>query len=71
MTPKLKVVSSTTPTKEETSVLLQKLEDAETPGFTAEFDPDEAEEAGAFAEEALTEEDAAESSNDFLDIELP
>ena len=38
-----------------------------TPGFAAAFDPDEAERMGAFAETALTEEDAIESSADLLD----
>lgn len=38
-----------------------KLADALTPGYQAEFDPDEAERAGAFIEDALTEQDAAES----------
>lgn len=49
-------------------VVRQKLLDALTPGFQAEFDPDEADVAGAFVEDALSEEDAAESSIDaFLD----
>jgi hypothetical protein len=44
-----------------------KTQDAITaPGFTAAFDPDEAESMGAFAETALTEEDAIESAPDLL-----
>ena len=44
-----------------------KTQDALTaPGFPAAFDPDEAERMGAFAETALTEEDAIESSADLL-----
>jgi 1-aminocyclopropane-1-carboxylate deaminase/D-cysteine desulfhydrase-like pyridoxal-dependent ACC family enzyme len=42
-------------------VLAEKLIDAQTPGFEAEFDPLEAERAGAFAEDALSELDAADS----------
>lgn len=44
--------------------LREKLADALVPGFHAEFDPDEAAAAGAFAEDALSEEDAAESGLD-------
>ena len=47
--------------------LKEKLTDAMTPGFQAEFDPDEAERCGAFVEEALSEEDAAESDVDLVD----
>ena len=39
-------------------VIREKLIDAMTPGFQAEFDPDEADQAGAFIEDALSEEDA-------------
>ena len=39
-----------------------KFLDAATPGFEAEFSLDEAEEAGAFREDALSEEDAKESA---------
>lgn len=42
-------------------VLLEKLTDAETPDFEVDFDPDEADRAGAFVEDALTEKDARES----------
>jgi len=45
-------------------VVREKLADAETPGFLAEFDPDEAEWAGAFVEDALSELDALESMID-------
>ena len=45
-------------------VIAQKLFDAQTPGFQAEFDPDEAELLGAFKEDALSETDAQESSID-------
>ncbi len=46
------------------SVIRQKLLDTQIPGFQAEFDPDEAERAGAFVEDALSEEDALESAID-------
>jgi hypothetical protein len=44
--------------------LRQKLIDAMTPGFVVEFDPGEAERAGAFVEDALTEEEATDSMMD-------
>ena len=44
--------------------LREKLTDAQTPGYQAEFDPEEAERAGAFVEDALSEEDAADSNAD-------
>lgn len=50
-------------------VVLEKLMDAKTPGFGAEFSPDEAELAGAFEEDALTEKDAVESAIDLLALE--
>jgi len=46
-----------------------KLADALTPGYQAEFDPDEAERAGAFIEDALTEQDATESGDDLADLD--
>ena len=46
------------------AALRDKLTDILTPGYQAEFDPDEAEEAGAFAEGALSLEDAADSCLD-------
>ncbi|MCP5303744.1 MAG: conjugal transfer protein TraD [Pseudomonadales bacterium] len=45
-------------------VIAQKLVDAQTPGFHAEFDPDEAEMLGAFKEDALSEVEALDSSID-------
>jgi hypothetical protein len=49
--------------------LNEKLSDAETsPGFEVEFDPEEAEQAGAFEEDALSEIDALESSVDWVDL---
>ena len=47
-------------------VIKAKLLDAMTPGFQAEFDPDEAEQAGAFIENALSEEDAMASDVDLV-----
>ena len=49
------------------AVIKAKLLDAMTPGFQAEFDPDEAEQAGAFIENALSEEDAMASDVDLLE----
>jgi hypothetical protein len=48
------------------AALREKLTDALTPGYQAEFDPEEAERAGAFREDALTELDAADSSIDLI-----
>ena len=41
-----------------------KLRDAGTPGFLAEFDPEEAALAGAFKEDALTLAEALDSATD-------
>ena len=49
------------------AALREKLTDILTPGYAAEFDPDEAEQAGAFQEDALSEQDAAESCFDLVD----
>lgn len=57
------------PTKTANENLLEKLNDAETPGYQAEFDPDEAEEVGAFLEDALSEDDAVDSVQDWDDEE--
>ena len=46
------------------AALNEKLSDAMTPGFEAEFDPEEAERAGAFHEDALSEADALDSCMD-------
>ena len=44
--------------------LNEKMADVMVPGFEAEFDPDEAERAGSFFEDALSEHDAADSCSD-------
>ncbi|MFH0784662.1 MAG: conjugal transfer protein TraD [Pseudomonadota bacterium] len=49
------------------AVIREKLIDAMTPGFQAEFDPDEADQAGTFIEDALSEEDAMASDVDLLE----
>lgn len=49
--------------------LHEKLSDALLPGYRVEFDPEEAERAGAFVEDALSELDAAESSLDRLPLD--
>ena len=46
------------------TALREKLADALIPGFQAEFDPDEAEQVGAFQEDALSEQDALDSAVD-------
>ena len=50
------------------AALRDKLTDILIPGYAAEFDPDEAEQAGAFEEDALGQQDAAESSLDLGDL---
>ena len=50
------------------SVIDEKLQDMETPGFQAEFDPLEAERLGAFEESALSEQDALDSTIDQLQV---
>jgi len=49
------------------AALRAKLTDILVPGYEVEFDPDEAEQAGAFKEGALSLQDAAESCLDLLD----
>lgn len=49
-------------------VIGEKLTDAMVPGAIVDFDPDEAEKAGAFTEDALSESDAAESTIDLNNI---
>jgi hypothetical protein len=51
-------------------VVTEKLQDALTPGYQAEFDPEEADQAGAFFEDALSEQDAMESDADLMDALL-
>jgi len=51
-----------------TAAVHEKLADAGTPGFQAEFDPEEAARAGAFVEDALSEQDAAASGDDLADL---
>jgi hypothetical protein len=53
----------------DSDVTLQKLADAENPGFIVEVDPVEAELLGAFVEDALTEQDALAGGVDLLDGE--
>ena len=49
--------------------LREKLSDALLPGYRVECDPEEAERAGAFIEDALSELDAAESAFDRLTLD--
>lgn len=46
------------------NALNEKLADVMVPGFEADFDPHEAEQAGSFREDALSIDDAADSSSD-------
>lgn len=45
-------------------VIAEKMRDAMVPGFEATFDPEQAQYAGAFEEDALTAADATASIND-------
>ena len=53
-----------------TDAIRDKLIDAMAPGYQAEFDPIEAERAGAFEEDALSEADALESASDLWDARV-
>lgn len=46
------------------AAIREKFIDVLTPGFQAEFAPDEADQAGAFVEDALSEDEAAASGID-------
>lgn len=52
-------------------VIRRKLIDAETPGAVVEFDPDEADRAGAFVEDALSEADAREAEEGLDQLATP
>ena len=52
-----------------TEVLREKMADALTPGFEVELDPDEAERVGAFVEDALSDQDAQESTEDLAELD--
>lgn len=51
-----------------TGALRAKLTGPATPGYQAEFDLEEAERAGAFVADALSEEDAADSNAGLVDV---
>lgn len=50
--------------------LNEKLIDPLVPGHQVEFEPEEAEKAGAFVEDALSEEDAMESDEGLKDATI-
>ena len=50
------------------TIVIEKLGDAMTPGVEVEFTPEEAENAGAFTEDAMSEEDAADSAGDAAEL---
>ena len=52
-----------------TEALREKMVDALTPGFQVELDPDEAARMGAFAEDALSDQDAQESTEDLAKLD--
>jgi len=52
-------------------IVSEKLQDTLLPGYQAEFDPDEAEVAGAFPEDALSETDALASAHDVQSYSPP
>lgn len=51
------------------SIVDGKLDDALVPGYQVEFDPDEAELSGPFADEALSLHDALDSTIDLVSAE--
>ncbi len=52
-------------------VVREKLADSETPGYQAEFDPIEADRAGAFSEDAISEADAIDGAGDGSSVLSP
>lgn len=50
------------------TLVVEKLEDCKTPGFIAEFSPEEAELAGAFPEDGLSLFEALQSALDALEL---
>ena len=71
MTTEQKSPEAVNPETSSEAVIREKLNDAMTPGFQAEFDPDEADQAGAFFEDALSEEDALASDVDLFALIYP
>lgn len=74
-TPTLPTVDSTTThviddAANQRSVIDEKILDATVPGVQIEFTPDEAQYAGAFSEDALTEQDAMASQIDAQTLTL-
>ena len=51
------------------AIVREKFIDMQTPGFIVEFDPEEAEFAGAFVEDAISEADALASVVDLKDAQ--
>lgn len=56
--------AQTAPAPDPTETIVRKLIDAETPGYWSEFTDEEAALAGAFDEDAISEEDAYKASFD-------
>ena len=52
-----------------TEALREKMVDALTPGFQVELDPDEAARMGAFTEDALSDQDAQESTEHLAELD--
>jgi len=69
-----RVMNNETKTKEDEEFtpddeFKKKLEDAQVPGREVEFTPEEADWLGAFSEDALTEEEAKEASDDLPNVD--
>jgi hypothetical protein len=56
---------------DENQLIEAKFNDALTPGYQVEFSPNEADRAGAFVEDALSEADALDSVVDLLQVQRP
>jgi hypothetical protein len=63
-TSEILLIPDTLPNPDDRRALEDRLADFAVPGAVIEVDPDEADALGAFREEALTEEEAYESSSD-------
>lgn len=63
-------MNTETENQNDTDITLQKLADANIPGFIVDVDPDEADLLGAFVEDALTEQDAMDGGVDLVEVDI-
>lgn len=63
-------MNTETENQNDTDITLQKLADANIPGFIVDVDSDEADLLGAFVEDALTEQDAMDGGVDLVEVDI-